>query len=72
MGLGIKVIERRFNSDRQENDYYLDLCERYGQVKRNLWLPNKDGSVYVQYYVTEKVIRILDNDKERVQSIVRG
>ena len=53
--MDIKVIERGFKNYEQENDFYLDLCEQWHQVVRNLLLPNKDGSVYVQYYVSGKI-----------------
>lgn len=53
--MDIKVIERGFKNDEQENDFYLELCEKYNQVSRNLILPNNDGSVYAQYYVSGKI-----------------
>lgn len=53
--MDIKVIERGFKNDEQENDFYLGLCEQWQQVRRNLLLPNKDGSVYAQYYVSHKI-----------------
>ena len=53
--MDIKVIERGFKNDEQENDFYIGLCEQWRQVRRNLLLPNKDVSVYAQYYVSHKI-----------------
>ncbi len=46
-------IERSFPSDEAANDFYLDLCEQYWEVRLVDSRDFRDGSCWCKWYVSE-------------------